>query len=126
MKKLYSMFAFVTMVTGCAALPSQEEIRDADYGSYPDNHESIVKGFYALGLKDPESVRYGSITRPQPYVLASRIDAAIYGHLVCVTYNAKNSYGAYTGFSTDALILRNGYVEKHLKDSMWYANRICQ
>ncbi|MCW8878873.1 MAG: hypothetical protein OQK04_12170 [Kangiellaceae bacterium] len=49
----------------------------------------------------------------------------IYGYLVCVTYNAKNSYGAYSGYKTDGLLIKNGEVIQHVKGGEWGNIQIC-
>ena len=119
---------FITVMAflvGCAGLPTPEEIASADHGSYPNNYEDIVKSYFARILKDPYSVRYESISTPQRYWLANRLEGATYGYLVCVTLNAKNSYGAYIGYETDALIIRNGVVVKYIAKGRWGEKIIC-
>ena len=125
--KLFSITAvlFLTLLTGCASAPSQQEIASADYGSYPSNYESIVKGFYDNRLKDPNSVQYRTITGPRKFYLGNRFSGAQYGYLVCATYNAKNGFGAYTGFDTDGLLLKDGVVTKYLQHGQWGAQQMC-
>jgi hypothetical protein len=121
-----SVFAIAAAaLVGCASLPTPEQSASADYGSYPENHESIVKGYYAQVLKDPESARYGTITTPQKYWLGNRFDGAKYGYLVCATLNAKNSYGGYVGNQTDGLLIRNGSIILKVEKGIWFGRAIC-
>jgi len=115
----------VAFLVGCAGLPTQEEIASADHGSYPNNYEDIVKSYYARVLKDPYSVKYESISTPQRYWVGNRIEGATFGYLVCVTLNAKNSYGAYVGYETDGLIIKNGLVIKYIEKGRWGDKMIC-
>lgn len=125
MKLITTLGISFFILTGCAGLPSQQEIENADYGSYPSNYSSIVKGFYSDKLKDPSSVQYRNITTPKQFYLGSRISGARYGYLVCVNYNAKNSFGAYTGYSTGGFLLRNGSVKEYLPDGKWFRQKMC-
>lgn len=56
-------------LSGCAGKretwrPSAADIETADYGAYPYDYERIVKTWYLRNLKDPDSARFGRITRP--------------------------------------------------------------
>jgi len=87
----------------------------ADYGSYPNNYEEIVKNYYSRILKDPDSANYQSFTTPNMSYMGDRFDGTKYGYLVCATVNSKNSFGGYVGFSTDGLLIRNGSVIKYIE-----------
>lgn len=112
-------------LAGCVTMPTPEEVSKADYGSYPSNYENVVKQHFDFILKDPDSVKYRSITTPQKYWLGDRIDGVKYGYLVCATFNGKNSYGAYTGYSTDALLIKNGAVVLYVPDGNWWGRELC-
>lgn len=121
-----ALFAVVALfLVSCASLPTPEQIATADHGSYPNNYEDIVKNYFARILKDPYSVKYESISTPEKYMVANRFEGATFGYLVCVTLNAKNSYGAYIGYETDALIIRNGFVVKYIEKGRWGDKLIC-
>jgi len=85
---------------------------DLDFEKYPDDYEQIAKD--ALHLKDPYSAVYERITNPiryhnfEEYIRNPRRSPFLAGHLVCVTVNAKNSYGAYTGYSTYGVVIIHG------------------
>ena len=123
--KTFTLTIVIALLSGCASLPSTEQAESADYGSYPDNYESVVKAYYARVLKDPESIRYGNITSPQKYWLGSRFEGARYGYLVCASVNAKNSYGGYVGSRTDGLLIRNGSVILPVETGNWFGRQIC-
>lgn len=42
---------------------------------------------------------------------------------VCVTWNGKNRYGGYVGFSTDAFVIQNGRVVNVLDKGEYYPGR---
>lgn len=115
----------LTLLGGCTSLPTPQQISTADYGQYPENYEAIVKSFYNMALKDPESARYGNISTPYRTYLGSRIDETKYGWLTCASVNAKNSFGAYTGYSTDALLIKNGAVIQHVPKGNWWGKQVC-
>ena len=86
-----------------------------DYGTYPNNYEQLVKDYLDRNLKDPDSLTRLKIDSP----VAGRYWAGllyggnyIYGYRSCVSYNAKNSYGGYTGVKTYVYWLKNGRVDR--------------
>ena len=116
----------VLFLVSCASLPTPEQAATANYGSYPNNYEDIVKDYFASTLKDPDSVKYQFISTPKQFWLGNRFEGAIFGYLVCATLNAKNSYGGYVGYETDGLLIRNGSVIKYIKNGDWFGKQICQ
>ncbi|WP_137165392.1 hypothetical protein [Salinimonas lutimaris] len=125
MKEKLLSLCLVSFLSGCAGVPTQQEVANADYGVYPSSHESVVKNYYMMTLKDPASAQYQRVSNPQKTWLGNRIDGVTYGYLVCVTLNAKNSFGAYTGYQTDGLLIRNGKVAKYIEDGNWWGRQIC-
>jgi hypothetical protein len=115
----------LALLAGCASLPNSQQAAAADYGAFPSEYEQIVKSYYDNTLKDPGSAQYRSVTAPQKYWLGDRFTGAQYGYLVCATLNAKNSYGAYIGFQTDALLIRNGVVIQYIPKGVWFARQVC-
>ncbi len=115
MNSLRVVFLFVSLVfsVASASAPSVTEQRNADYGPYPDDYQQIIKNFYGGIMKDPYSIRYENITEPRKGWVSGAFSSTKYGYLVCVTLNAKNSYGAYTGAQTDGLIIYNGVIVSH-------------
>ena len=124
MKNIVIGLLFVTLA-GCASFPTEQESAVADYGSYPDNYEQIVKSFYNRTLKDPSTAQYRWISSPKTTWLGNRFTGVRYGYLVCVTLNAKNSYGAYIGFGTDGFLIRDGSVIEYVSKGIWFERKIC-
>ncbi|KQZ77886.1 hypothetical protein ASD55_17730 [Rhodanobacter sp. Root561] len=113
------------LLTSCASLPSPQQAAAADYGSYPSNYEQVVKAYYDNTLKDPSSAQYRDIALPKQFWLGNRFTGAQYGYMVCVTLNAKNSYGAYIGFQTDGLLIRDGVVIQYVPKGDWFGKQMC-
>lgn len=72
-----------------------------EIGPMPSNYDQLTRDWLQENLKDPDSLKLRSIGAP---VKTEN------GWLVCVTYAAKNSYGAYNGFKTHPFYMRNGAV----------------
>lgn len=94
------LFLLLISLGGCFAKPSP----GTDYGPEPVNYEDQVKAFFESRLKDPYSAHYRFGGRAvKGYCnqgLAYGGNIAWFGWAVPVQINAKNSFGAYTGFST--------------------------
>lgn len=126
--KLVAATVLATFVlAGCAAqaLPQVQKkdaevdawkqtlpVLSGDYGSYPTNYEELAKAHLATTLKDPESARFGVFSKPRKEHVITNVDAkeATYGYSTCVSVNAKNSYGGYTGNHQFWFFIRNGKV----------------
>ncbi len=124
--KLAPLALIMLLIASCASLPTPEQAATADYGSYPNNYEDIVKDYFAKTLKDPDSVKYQSISTPKKFWLGDKFTGARFGYLVCVTLNAKNSYGGYVGYQTDGLLIRNGLIVEYIDKGDWWGRQICQ
>src|ERR1044072_1753603 len=89
---------------------------NADWGAYPDNYEEVIKGYFAASLKDPSSVIYNAISKPQKeFTIKGRVpvdpkNEALYGYSSCVSFNAKNSYGGYVGNRIFWFLIHNGEI----------------
>lgn len=126
MKRPVKTLAFAVMVSsvlvGCATKqtpwrPSAAEIAAADHGAYPANYQKIVRAWYRQNLKDPDSARFGVITRPlkEHAIMNQFRKEAVYGYTVCAHVNARNSYGGYTGMKTRWFLIRNGQIVRSAK-----------
>lgn len=113
-------------LAGCVPGPTGEQMARADFGSYPTDYESIVKNYYALLLKDPYSVVYAGVSEPKQFYLGDRLSGGRFGYLTCATLNAKNSFGAYIGYQTDALLIRDGAVVAYVPKGDWWGRNVCQ
>ena len=129
MKNLLLIGIMATFLSGCVAKLTPEQIKSADYGAYPNNYESIVKEYYEAVAKDPDSLKYKEITKPQKYWI-NDFGTYKFGYMSCVTLNGKNSYGAYVGYKTDGILIYNGKVIHTINDTAKYNsmrdNKICQ
>ncbi len=110
MNKIATAFLTALAIAGCASAPSADEVRRADYGVYPSAYRDAVKTYYGQVLKDPDSLLIRDYGDPHTFWYGSRFQKARYGYLVCVTYNAKNSYGGYVGYKTDGLFFHDGVI----------------
>lgn len=131
--KIFTLLIVVLSLGGCLNVPkslSQEEIdaknketkiwkktlpaANADYGSYPNDYELLIKRYFSKNLKDPESARYSDFSKPikRHFIRDENAKDVVYGYSVCVSVNAKNSYGGYTGVHDYWFFVRNGEVVK--------------
>lgn len=80
----------------------------------PANYREIAVAHLKQTLFDPYTVRDASIAAPK------NGGSGLYpGWAVCVRLNAKNRFGAYTGQSTMALIMRGGKVVQSADENGW-------
>jgi ketosteroid isomerase-like protein len=82
------------------------------YGDMPTNYEEAIRKYFLERLKNPESVQYHEISKPeQGYTteitggLLMREKRA-YGWTVTTTINAKDSHNRYVGFKTYTFLFR--------------------
>lgn len=115
MKKLLLIGLVSAVLAGCATNLTQEQIAAADYGNYPANYQNIVKSYYEEVAKDPDSLKYKEIAKPVR-VWIKDFGTYKFGYLTCVTLNGKNSYGAYTGYKTQALLIKDDVVIHNIQD----------
>lgn len=94
------------------AVPTHEQLLQADYGQYPENIEEIVKEYIRVSFFDPYSVRDLRIEKPKQnwYRPAGYRQQPIYGYETRVYCNAKNRMGAYIGLKKHFCFIRNGRV----------------
>ncbi len=116
LRKLIPLF-LISMIFGCTTPPQEKPIADtvdtanADYGPPPTNYEALIKNWATDALKDSESARYVSISKPRKeFIIASL--KPVFGYSTCATINAKNSYGGYAGNQTYWFFIRNGKIER--------------
>ena len=83
----------------------------ADFGKYTNNYEELVKTWGSSNLKDPESARYGRISKPRKEFMVENLKP-FYGFSLCAEINAKNSYGGYVGAQTYWFMIRDGKVAR--------------
>jgi ketosteroid isomerase-like protein len=91
---------------------SSAQALTAEYGEMPAQYEETVRQYFQKYLKDPDSVQYQEITKPEKGY-ATTVTGAILAHetrlrgwTVKATINARNSRGVYVGFKTYAFLFR--------------------
>jgi len=124
MKKEIYLLLTLLLFVGCTPSELQvKKIKNADYGNYPKDYESLVKKHYEYVLFDPESVRYKSITKPKKAYLKdapiSGGNPKLFGYFVNVCMNAKNRMGGYTGNKCENLFIRDSMV-KPIVPNTWH------
>ena len=91
---------------------SSAQALTAEYGEMPAQYEETVRQYFQRYLKDPDSVQYQEITKPEKGY-ATTVTGAILAHetrlrgwTVKATINARNSHGVYVGFKTYTFLFR--------------------
>jgi ketosteroid isomerase-like protein len=95
-----------------ASPPSSVPGLTAEYGEMPTRYEEAIRQYFQEYLKDPDSVQYQEITKPEKGY-ATTVTGAIFSHetrlpgwTVKATINARNSRGVYVGFQTYTFLFR--------------------
>jgi hypothetical protein len=103
----------LVVISGCVSnsRPVSETVDtvNADYGQYPHEYVASIKAWAQTNLKDPESARYGHISRPRQEYVVENLQA-LFGYSVCAAINAKNSYGGYAGSEIFWFFFRDGQL----------------
>jgi uncharacterized protein YceK len=97
MKLLICLTVALTL-GGCATTvrrPSPEAVAAATFSPVPADIEGRIKAQYQVMLKDPYSAVYQFGAPRRAYFRGP--SGMVYGYMVAVHVNAKNSYGGYTG-----------------------------
>lgn len=112
-------------MTSADLLPPVYKIPDAEakaaiYPPLPD-YQVGAKGYFSQVLKDPYSAQYSGWFIYRAYL--PKKEGPVFGYLVTVDVNAKNSYGGYTGkknyilwFGPDRRIVDGSYLQPELVD----------
>ncbi len=92
--------------------PTPAHATDSKFGAMPARYEESVRQYFQDHLKDPESVQYQEITRPEQGFTKGTSGTILmsetrnYGWVVKATINARNSAGSYSGFKTYTFLFR--------------------
>lgn len=123
MTRIAVLLMTIVLVTGCAYFdlpertprfpPTDEQIRNADYGKpiSQEEAEKIAEENIGKTLKDPISAQYSwqPVKRGWVHVPpTNQTKKHRFGYIIEGTVNAKNSYGGYTGAKLYRLFLHNG------------------
>ncbi|MDX7993257.1 hypothetical protein [Xenorhabdus littoralis] len=103
-KFLALIIGCVFIVSGCVAPMTKQEIASAKYDELPANYQEKLKSIIAGTLKDPDSAKYIFHNTRLAYTPSTKNVA----YVVPVDINAKNSYGAYTGYKTRYFVYMDG------------------
>lgn len=99
------------VLVGCVTPPGLlPVVVDGGPKPSPQEAEAVVRQRLARILKDPDSLKQFEIRQvahTQWYRGLIHGGGAIAGWLVCFEYNAKNSYGGYTGVKLDGVVMQN-------------------
>jgi hypothetical protein len=113
MRKM-AILVVVFVLSACAhpeLTPDGRVPNVADAGPPPANARDVIMTMLRARLKDPYSAQIEGISGPKfirdPGSIASNPN---YGWGICFEVNAKNSYGAFTGFHSMAMIWREGRI----------------
>lgn len=99
------------------AMITHQQAAELDFGPYPANYQEIVKDYLKKILKDPDSAKVEFLDKPEKATSdglsdssGSSLSVPRYGWGNVVRINAKNSYGAYTGYKNREYLIWNGQV----------------
>jgi hypothetical protein len=100
---------------GCETLnviaPSPRELAAADCGPEPIAAEEQIRDWLRYRLKDYDSVRLEVESPKKGYSTRLTPDRQLFlGWDVVARVNAKNSFGAYAGWTTYHFFFRTGYI----------------
>jgi hypothetical protein len=112
MRGLVFVLAFV--LASCATRPSDEQMRNADYGPPPANFDQLVRDYLATYLRDPMSAQIQHVGGPGRYW--NGFGGSFYGYAVCYRINARNGFGGYTGNRLYAFLIRDGRIQREFHD----------
>ena len=110
------ILVFSTFLLGACAstniyIPTSQDMEKADFGTFPENYQELVKNYMERRLKDPESVRYRFQDKPiKWYEISDTLATTVFNYQLVVFINAKNSYGGYTGENEYRFSLKNGVI----------------
>ena len=93
-------------------IPTQEEIRSANYGTADGGIlKSVAETAFIMSmkrrLKDPYSAKFKFSDQLYKGFIVGKTKTE-YGWFLDTYVNAKNSYGAYTGYKQHRALFRNG------------------
>jgi hypothetical protein len=82
----------------------------AAYGAYPHNYQELITNWLNEALVDPRSVQVKWLSEPRPGDLKVSKTQVVSGFLVDFSVNARNVFGASTGFQKHTALIRDGQV----------------
>ena len=115
MTRIAVLLAAVLFLGGCLRLPTDEELRNADYGTpiSQDEAEKIARVVIGSTLKDPQSAQYSWLPIERGWLYTYSVwsgEMHAFGYLLEGTVNAKNAFGGYVGQRVYKVLFHNGKV----------------
>lgn len=104
------------LLAGCQTVTPEAKAEISQ--GVPSDYREQTALYFRRFLKDPYSVRDAEISEP-----TSAFAGLLYGGnvpAVCVRFNAKNSFGAYTGIRTFAVGFKDGKVTGQVQVEVWF------
>lgn len=125
----YSLFIAVLFLQACTVTVHREGPRDlsviqGDHGLFPEDHEKLVRDYLSTRLKDPFSAQYQFSEPEEGYLREAPIKGGepyIWGYVVYVNVNAKNSYGAYIGWREHRYFIKDNLVLGEITSNPWFS-----
>lgn len=108
--------AAACLLSACISAPSEEDIRNADYGPPPRNYQATIGQFLDGYLRDPMSAQVRYVAGPAQN-WSNFMGDRVFGWGVCYSINARNAYGGYTGARLYYFIIRYDQVATEFHDS---------
>lgn len=98
----------ILFLYSCAMAPTKEELGKLDYGLSPKDPKQVFIDTIKYRLKDPDSLKILHVKSPKKMWSKDLYVGLKVYWVICGTYNAKNSFGAYAGYSTMAIWYSHG------------------
>lgn len=119
MNKILTALTVVLVIfaAGCATTDNvtRAEIESADFGTYPENFEALIKEYLYKNMIDPTSMLTEFTGQPYKgycYAPVFVPPGQHFGYGVPFRLNGKNRLGGYVGWNAEVAYIRNGRVYK--------------
>jgi hypothetical protein len=120
MKKKFNLLLCCSvsiLLSACASAPTEEQLRNADYGSYqsPATCVQLVEARIRATMKDPYGAQFNHGSCIKGWVSSVPIMGlpVAFGYYQTGSVNGKNSYGGYVGFRPYLALVRDGRVIRY-------------
>ena len=115
------------LTSGCMgyqAPPTAAELKVANYGQFPEGWAQIASTYFQRVMKDPDSVLIGTTKAPRKTWMKYQFLKPIeYGYAFCVSANARNSFGGYTGYRWFLFFVHNNNMTAVITEPRSSADR---
>ena len=123
----FIIVTFCLIISGCAKgiipIPSgvmpernTDYIPKQDYGVYPDDYQSLLKKYLKNKLPNSSDAKVEFVNKPSRLSI-DHLGNTYTGYRLCLSINAKNQKGIYTGYKTHLFVINQNKVSLHLFDS---------